>query len=454
MAESTPMCLTLERLRELVAGGAVAIRGRATLEPVGGPADKVFPPTHSVRGKKDDDLWRMDPSERRGIKYAREVRRIDGRDVSCVLLDSVQSQANRMEEGLQALWMEKRIALPVIAVDFSECAPDVGVVTSLSAPHRVADALLRDSTVKDEKTLFRLSDLGKSFTDATLKNAAPLFRICPTGLVFGLWDSTGPKGGLGSKFARALVSEIVGIGATTGSKTSSRIDPTSIVTNAGPVFVAKEPGPDGNPTWTLDVMAAKPLKDGKPPKNDKDVNAVEKWGEGQKAGKPTAINHSNIPPTIDDIAGGVTLDYASHTVVLSLAALRKISFNGPHAPGAGAGEDDASARTVLAALGLLAVLAADSRGYDLRSRCLLVPKEGKALALQAVRRDGTTEDFSLDLEAAVVLFNNAVTALPEPLRFSKGPGEPLVTLIPSPKLAHLVKKSRELAASGANIEEE
>jgi len=210
------------------------------------------------------------------------------------------------------------------------------------------------------------------------------------------------------------------------------------------VFVAKHPGPDGKPTWTLNVMDAKPLKEDKPPKNDQDIGTVEKWGKAEKAGKPTSINHSNIPPTIDDIAGGVTIDYASHTVVLSLAALRKLSFGG----------GEVEARTVLAALAMLAVLAAEDRGHDLRSRCLLVPKKDEALRLEAVRRDGTTQPLSIDLKGAIALFNAAVAALPKPLQFTKDKGEPLATLTPSPKLADLVRKSRELAATGAEIEGE
>lgn len=432
MTDPTSKPLTIDLLRNFVEGGAVAIRGAATLEPAGGRGDKVFPPTHSV-----------DKNERRpGAKYAFEKRRIEGIDVDCVLIDSVQSQANRMEEALEAFWASRQIALPVIAVDFSASAPDVGVVTSLSAPHRVADALLRDSLI--DNTLFRLSEIGRSFTDATAKNAAPLFKVCPTGLVFGLWDSTGPKGGLGSKFARALVSEIVGVGVKVGSKTSSRIDPASIITSAGPVFVAKQPGPDGRPTWTLNVMEAKPLKEDKPPKDDQDIAVVEKWGKAEKAGRPTSINHSNIPPTIDDIAGGVTIDYATHTVVLSLAALRKLSFGGA----------ETEARTVLAALAVLAILAAEDRGHDLRSRCLLVPKLGEALKLEAISRDGTTQLLSIDLPNAIALFNAAVAALPEALRFTQAAGVPLVTLTPSPKLADLVRKSRELAATGVESEGE
>ena len=190
----TPVPLDLAALKKLVEGDAVAIRGRATLEPAGGAGDKVFPPTHSTTDTRTP-----------GAKYAFEMRRLRGEIVECVLLDSVQSQANRMEEALQALWASRRVTLPVICVDFSGVADDVGQVTSLSAPHRIADALLRDSVVKGDKgkRLFRLTDIGKSFTGASPKNAAALFKVCPTALVFGLWDSTGPKGGMGAKFARA-----------------------------------------------------------------------------------------------------------------------------------------------------------------------------------------------------------------------------------------------------------
>lgn len=359
MTDSTPTLLTLDHLRSLMTGDAVAIRGAATLEPAGGAGDKIFPPSHSV-----------DKNERRpGAKYAFEKRRIKGGDVDCVLVDSVQSQANRMEEALEALWASKQIALPVIAVDFADCAPDVGVVTSLSAPHRVADALLRDSLI--DGTLFRLSEIGKSFTDATARNAAPLFKVCPTGLVFGLWDSTGPKGGKGAKFARALVSEIVGFNAISGTKTESRIDPAGIETASGVLYIKKRDPTEPMKTWTLDPKEAE--LDGKEPlKWGSKLDKNGKWKQG--SGKPSEANHSNIPPSMDTLAGGVTIDHALHTVVLSLAALRKLGFD----------RAEVEARTVLAALAVLAVLAAEDRGHDLRSRCLLVPKRGEALRLEAV----------------------------------------------------------------------
>lgn len=401
------MAMEMKELKNLVEGGAVAIRGTATLEPAGGPGDKIFPPTHAVDDK----------DKKPGAKYAFETRRIDGRDVSCVLLDSVQSQANRMEEALEALWTARQIALPVVSVDFSSVAPEVGLVTSLTAPHRIADALLRDSLLDGQ--LFRLSDIGKSFTDASTKNATALFKVCPTGLVFGLWDSTGPKGGLGAKFQRALVSEIVGINAAPGSKTESRIDPLNILKKAADIYEAA-----GDERWTTDPATAKRNEKGEP----------VRFG---KEGKPSEVNHGNVTPSIDSVGGGVTIDEAKHTVVLSLAALRRLGFE----------EGATEARTVLAALGLLAVLASESSGHDLRSRCLLVPRKGCALKLEAVMRNGETTPLELDLEAAIQLYNDAVAALPPGLRFEKAKGEALAELTPSPKLADLVKKSRALAAT-------
>lgn len=406
------MTLSIEQLKKLVAGDTVAIRGNATLEPAGGPGDKIFPPTHAL----DANNKRPEP----GAKYAFEKRRIDGRDATCVLLDSVQSQANRMEEALQAMWADKRIALPVVSVDFSAIAPDVGRVTSLTAPHRIADALLRDSLLDGQ--LFRLSDIGKSFTDASTRNATALFKVCPTGLVFGLWDSTGPKGGLGAKFQRALVSEIIGINAVTGSKTESRIDPLNILKKSADIYVAS----DEKERWTTDVSKAK-IENGAP----------VKFG---KEGKPSEVNHGNVTPSIDSVGGGVTVDEARHTVVLSLASLRRLGFS------TGAEE----ARTVLAALGLLAIFAAESSGYDLRSRCLLVPKKGEALKLEAVARDGSTTPLELDLAGAIALYNEAVGKLPHGVTFDKPAGEALAELQPSPKLADLVKKSRELAVAEAD----
>jgi hypothetical protein len=74
--------MTMEGLRKAVKDTAIAVRCVNDLDPAGGPGDKVFPPTYE------------------GAVYARETRVIDGERLPCVLLDSVQSQANRLEMAL------------------------------------------------------------------------------------------------------------------------------------------------------------------------------------------------------------------------------------------------------------------------------------------------------------------------------------------------------------------
>ncbi len=182
--------LTFDCLNAAVQGRAAAFRCKTKLQPAGGEGTKVFPPTHS------------------GGVYATESRRLTNRDnpVDCVLLDSVQSQANRIEEALQQAVDGGLIQLPTIVVDFGNSVPDIQRVTSLQAPHRAADAILRDSRLGGKP--FRQSEIGQSITESSLANATALYKYCPHALVLGIWDSTGPKGGLGAKFARALVSEI------------------------------------------------------------------------------------------------------------------------------------------------------------------------------------------------------------------------------------------------------
>ena len=167
-------------------------------------------------------------------------------------------------------------------------------------------------------TLFRLSDVGLAITEATPRNATDLFRYSPTSLLFGMWDSTGPKGGLGSKFQRAYVSEVVGFDAAIGKKVGSRLDPLQIekVVTEDRVFNSADP----SEVWTTYAAEAKHEK-GKP-------MYASRGSESGEGGQPSKINHGNITPSIDSLAGGVTISKAVQTTVLSLAALRRLRFRG------------------------------------------------------------------------------------------------------------------------------
>ena len=399
--------LTLDRLAQALEGRDAALRLTVTLQPAGGEGDKVFPPTYE------------------GGRYAVERRRIGAEEVETVLLDSVASQANRMEQALRDAWESERLELPNLTVDFAP-HPHIGTLTALDVPHRVADAILRDSLLGDK--LFRDSEAGRSFTLARPGSARALFEICPTALLFGVWDSTGPAGGLGAKFARALVSEIVGLDAVAGKKVSSRLDPLQITSGAAVIYEHPTEG------WTLDPTQAK--------KDDKKKEPLKKGKEG----KPSEINHGNVTPTIED-TGGYTVREARQLAVLSLAGLRRLRFPSGETARAGSAAglsperqgQDRAARLVLATLGLVAMRLQLEQGFDLRSRCQLVPACPPVFELISSAGE-PPEAFSVSVEQALSLYAQAVVQV-RALGFQYR--KEALALKPSPKLMTLVQKSVE-----------
>jgi len=378
---------------------AAAFRCVTEYQPAGGAGDKVFPPTYE------------------GGKYAMEKRRLPGQaePVDCVLLDSVQSQANRMELALLEAWEAKRISLPVITVDFGKAKLERPVprITSLEAPHRLADAILRDSELADGKR-FSESKHAAVWGAANIRQATAIFELCPTALVFGMWGSPEKPGGLRAKFSRTIVSEIVGLAAIRDTERMGyRIDPLGIKQSAAVVMDGKR--------WKL-------AGDGK----SKDTL------------RPSEINHSNIPFKVAN--GGVTLDKALQTTVVSLPALRRLRF--PPLNGAGTGKPsdrkvDDAARTALAALALCAATLTREQGCDLRSRCLLVPTTGFEWELLGPPSE-QPKRFTLTSDGAIALLRDAVKA-------AKDAGLPWMDeeliLTPSPELVELVKKSQDLSAA-------
>ncbi len=344
-----------------------------------------------------------------------------------------------MEEALQQALDSGRLKIPVIEVGFTPYFPGddqpedlrlidpVGKVTSLQAPHRIADAILRDSVVIEDGKPFRASKesdesiYGQRLRRVSNQNATVLFELCPTALVFGMWDSTGPKGGLGAKFERAIVSEIIGVNATRGVRSSSRIDPLGIQKEAALLYASKEGG------WTLDESEAK---------TDKKIPVLL-----GKDGKPSEANHGNVTPDLKDkkgqaYHGGVTIDHALQTTVISLAALRRLRFP---VDGKWSDEADQTARSVLVAIALCAAALADESGLDLRSRCVLYGDEPLVWSLLDRKQP---KQFSLTGDHAIELLGASIEAAKKmglPWR-----DQPL-QLRPSDKLLKLVVKSQLLA---------
>jgi CRISPR-associated protein Csb1 len=407
--EENSTSITYENLRAAV-GKDAAIRRVQKLQPIGGKGDKIFPPTYP--GERTNDPPR----------HVFEMRRFGDKNVLCVLIDSVQSQANRLEEALKVA-RNDGLTFPVIAVDFSDTeVADIERITTLDAPHRVFDAIMRDSELKG--TRLKDTSEGKNLIEAKPQNARAIYELSPATLLFGAWNSTGEGGGIGAKFPRCVVSEIIGVGVATeahidartgefsdrpsGQRTASRIDPLGIRSG---IKIYKLP----NGEWSLDA----------PDKNT-------------KALRPSEINHSNIAPSITQL--GVSVDYAYHNFVLSFAALRRLRFVGNSGASSPA---DLTAQTALATLGLAAATAQDRNGYFLRSRCDLVPEVVQSFEI--VHANGEAEPINLNFDIACRLLNEASEAAKSTSISWKSKD---LVLKPQEKLVGLVKASRELALQG------
>ncbi len=420
------MSLTYDDLRSAVDGTAVGIRAHIELEPLGGAGTKVFPPTYSVGPSAE-------------TKYAVETRTVVAPSgmrsevIDRVVLDSVSSQANRIEEALLDAITAGSLEAPVTAVDFGAAGlAGLGRITDYEAPHRIFDALLRDSFDGDD--LFRNGPSGRAVTEASSRNAAAMFHHSPHTLVLGGWDSTGPKGGRGAKYERALTSEIVAHDIQLGKKTSSRIDPVGIELKAGPLFQAKR-----GIEWTSDPEEAVLDKGGKP-------LPITGGGVGA-AGRPSQVNHGNVAPSIDGTAGGIVAQRIVGTTVLSLIQLRRLRFptgvDGLAITADRREDVEGAARTALAALGLAGVVLAFELGFDLRSRCVLAATG--PLVFEVVGRSGTVSSVQLDAAAALELVAQAARAAATAGLAWRT--EELV-LAPADRLVELIRRSQDIAVAG------
>ncbi len=383
--------ISYEDLLESMDSGS-AFRQITRLYPAGGKGSKVFPPTFAEG------------------KYAFETRiGENGQLVQSVLLDSVQSQANRMEEALLQAIKSRNLGIGLLYTDFSEYFPDIGKISTYEVPHRIADAIFRESSLNGVP--FRDTEIGQSFVRSNIRDATGLFHYCPHALIFGIWDSTGP-GGMGNKFQRTVVSEIVGLNAKPGVQTSSRIDP---IIRSNPSLFETSDG-----TWTA-VPEKSVLEKNKPKKFPK---------------KLSELNLGNVVPTIKETGGGVSIDGAVQTTVISIPALKKLRFP---LDGANSEATDKKAQVVLLSLAISAVSHARDKGYDLRSRCLLVPEGIPPLEL--INKDGSSRFFSVDSKTADEILVNSIDQ-------ARKAGLPWldrdVALKPNSNLIDLIRRSREL----------
>lgn len=336
------MVMSLEEIIEelLSPDGPSALVLREELEPAEGKSAVFFPPTYAPPEGV--------PREQQRPTYVFDSP--EGFSSTCII-DSVESQANRLE----ALFKQEkyRDLVPKVIIQVEEKGGGKVEINLLDASHRIADALVRCSELADEIT--------KALNEFRQNGyCTSIARIAPTSILFGFWDSRET----GVKFPRLLRSEI----------RAWKVRMLSRKAQFTPALLKEfKPEKESRVYRNLEPFGQLFEKDFKG-----DDKKFEDWLK--KAG------FESVPA--GDLLGGVVLEEdgrIERICSLHLVGIRSL-----------AGKDEEETKllqTYILALGLVAMTA--PQDYNLRQGCLLIRKEGK---LEQVYRNGDRKLIELKHE--------------------------------------------------------
>lgn len=269
---------------------------------------------------------------------------IDGVERQAVLLDSVQSQANRLEFAILEATKRGEIPYPDINIDI-DASTGHETYSVLELSHRIYDAALRACMVDGK--LFPETKVGKAVADARQERATALFEHAPLMLLLGGWDSHSGGGPLVAKLPRLITSEVIGLDAKLVERGAVKFDPMDIRKSAGPVYESSDP------QRLYETDPASPLvKDAK------------------KTKKPSEVGLGNVPAYRER---GAVITEARMTSLLSLTGLRRLRF--PDKDNKSSNTRDKAGRVATAALGVFALASQIHTGFCFRSGCDLIPLE-------------------------------------------------------------------------------
>jgi CRISPR-associated protein Csb1 len=298
--------------------GPVALTCKQKFLPVEGEGGVIFPPTYADIGYNIDTLS-------------------DGTKVATI--DSVGSQANRMEPNFKAAKPgEPENPSSTLVPQIDIVYGNEKAVSILEAGHRLGDAVIRSSELKnDSQKAFRL------YLDAG--DASALAKLAPTSLVFGVWDSRDTQ----AKLPRLVQSVI----------RAWDVDIFHRAAQYNPAFDYVAEG-------ELEDSADKAENDRRSQKGFRHAPAV--WRDDSRK---------------ELVLGGVVARGPIERVVtVNLVALRKID-----------GENAQTLRRYI--LGLALVAATEPLDGFLRQGCLLVQDDKLPAEWKAVFREGTRMAISL-----------------------------------------------------------
>lgn len=297
--------------------GPVALVLKQELLPVEGEGGVFFPPTYADVGYNIDTLG-------------------DGTKVATV--DSVGSQANRMEPIFKRDGGDP---------DLSKLVPQVGIeigdgrtVSVLDAGHRLGDALVRASSIRD-----MAREAFESFL--ATGDATAIAKLGPTSLVFGAWDSRDTQ----AKLPRIVQSVIR--------------------------------------AWNVDVLTRSAQYVPPVDYSALDVFSDEEKAKSESSPKSPAAQRGFVAVPSGGAHGGVVArGPIVRDVTVNLVALRRL----------GAVADSGALRRYV--LGLCLVAATEPPDGFLRQGCLLTPRADRPGAWHVVARTGVRTEVPLTNQLA------------------------------------------------------
>lgn len=309
--------------------GPIALTLRQKLLPVEGEGSVIFPPTYADVGYNIDTL-------------------ADGTKVATI--DSVGAQANRIEPIFKAAkpgQPENPLAKLVPQIDIAY--GNEKSVSILEAGHRLGDAVVRSSDLRDDaKNAFML------FLDTG--DASALAKLAPTSLVFGAWDSRDTQ----AKLPR-LVQSVIRAWDVSPLTRSAQYNPPLNYAALGVISEAEQQKAEG------------------------------------KSGSDLAERGFVHVPATGAHGGVVASGPIERTVTVNLVALRRLD-----------GENGQALRRYI--LGLALVAATEPLDGFLRQGCLLVQDEASPAEWRIVSRDGQRTPLGLSPEAALSYAKDAAAA--------------------------------------------
>ena len=329
--------------------GPAAIVLKQWLKPVGDAI--IFPPTYANPKEGDPAVYNIDrfgettSLGKRFEKFKKthtfmDSERVEhGRLHSVCVIDSIPSQANRMEPVFGRLTKEDGTPIrlvPKVMVKAQIEGHSVDLNLLVDAGHRIADAMLRYTSIGE--------DVNKAILSRKKGDSFPLAKLAPTSLIFGMWDSqkTGVK-------VPRLVNSIIRALDVREHRRSSQFNPA------------------------MDFEAAGVTTD----KGDKKLSEVG------MDGAPSTFQHGGI-----EALGGICRDCS-----LNLCTLRDIAASS-------ALETQKLQRYILG-LSLIAITYFDGVTLNLRQGCQLVAVPGKPIVRVSVNADGTETEFVIDRQSAI-----------------------------------------------------